>query len=452
MAVPRKPRHKSSAQNHRKRNRNNKPKNFKVHGYNTYQKTRVNDDGDDDSTGRPNSQQHHRANQHKKQKPQQPKIHENSWPPVITNTPGDDPLEKIVNTTRPVKHGYIFVRAGNVYITRTIKRLCKQQKICLYTVIIGRTTLGVQVPASVYHAAVELEKDTEAARRKAVDSKDIRERKEAMGCLKGLFTKIPEKDAERVVGYAFKKRTGRVGRTGNLPLEERLRMATIAHIRHTHTDYDERLKAAGPGLSPQQRKKNQEKARNAVTAKIEQVWTSWGPPKKLPWCRLDGGNVRGKGFAENRNKNDDEVRGLKDQHENKRRTTANKSLRNAPRKRSRVNSTDNSDDDEDDDDDDSISSLEDFIDDTSDEEEEASISDESDNDYDYDYNSYDEDYLSVINDDSDLEIIEHVRKHNISEPTLVQERNTTRFPSRVTRNMARKLGIQPDVEMIELSD
>jgi hypothetical protein len=323
--------------------------------------------------------------------------------------------------------------------------------MCIYTVILGRNTLGVQVPASVHLTAVDLEKATEVTRKKAVDSKDTRERKEAMKCLTWLFTDIPEQDADRVINYAFKKvhdtwysieqantnyysqRTGRVGRTGTLALEERLRMATIAHIRHTHTDYDARLKAAGPGLLPETRKKNREQARNAVTMKIQQVWTSWGPPKKLPWSRLDVGFIRGKPFTENGYKIDD---GPKDQPENQPGKTADAPLKNAPQG-SKVISTDSSDED-------STTSIEDFIEDTSDEED--AISDDSD------YDPYDEDYPPAIEDDSDLEIIEHVKKHDISEPPLVPERNTTRLSSRVTRTTTRRSGIEPDIEIIEISD
>lgn len=77
--------------------------------------------------------------------------------------------------------------------------------MCIYTVIIGGGKIGLQVPVSVYITAVDLDKSTEATRKKAVDSKDTRERKEAMKCLTWLFTHIPEKDADRVVNYAFKK-------------------------------------------------------------------------------------------------------------------------------------------------------------------------------------------------------------------------------------------------------
>ncbi|KAI5783981.1 hypothetical protein FPQ18DRAFT_266203, partial [Pyronema domesticum] len=324
---------------------------------------------------------------------------------------------------------YAFVRAGNVYITRMVKRLCKEEKMCIYTVIIGGGKIGLQVPVSVYITAVDLDKSTEATRKKAVDSKDTRERKEAMKCLTWLFTHIPEKDADRVVNYAFKKRTGRVGRTGTLALEERLRMATIAHIRHTHTDYDERLKAAGHGLSQEQRKRNRRQARNAVTMKIQQVWTSWGPPKKTPWTRLDCGYIRGKAFTENGYKIDD---GPKDQLDK----NADAPPKKAPRSRRAISNDSDSED--------STTSIEDFIEDTSDEED--AISDDSD------YDPYDEDYPPAIEDDSDLEIIELVMRHDISEPPPVPERNTNRSSGRLTRSAARKPGIEPDIEIIEISD
>lgn len=67
---------------------------------------------------------------------------------------------------------------------------------------------------------------------KSVNYDEVRKR------IKELFPKIPDQEAEDVITWGWKEGTGRVGTNETLDLSERVQLATIAKIRHTHTDYD----------------------------------------------------------------------------------------------------------------------------------------------------------------------------------------------------------------------
>ncbi|KAK5717897.1 hypothetical protein LTR15_008739 [Elasticomyces elasticus] len=63
--------------------------------------------------------------------------------------------------------------------------------------------------------------------------------------IKELFPKIPEADLNHIVHHAWEKGTDRVGNSQNISLPRRVQLATIARVRHAHTDYDQLLRAFG---------------------------------------------------------------------------------------------------------------------------------------------------------------------------------------------------------------
>lgn len=60
-----------------------------------------------------------------------------------------------------------------------------------------------------------------------------------------LFPKIPEEDLDAIVKHAWEEGTNRVGNVTNMALSRRVQLATIARIRHKHTDYDILLSTFG---------------------------------------------------------------------------------------------------------------------------------------------------------------------------------------------------------------
>ncbi|RWA05267.1 hypothetical protein EKO27_g9832 [Xylaria grammica] len=70
---------------------------------------------------------------------------------------------------------------------------------------------------------------------------------EADAVLRDLFPRIPHTDRQEIIDHAFKKGgkfngEDKVGMAKNITLARRVQLAALAHIRHTHTRYDELLK------------------------------------------------------------------------------------------------------------------------------------------------------------------------------------------------------------------
>ncbi|KAF8244265.1 hypothetical protein K440DRAFT_610155 [Wilcoxina mikolae CBS 423.85] len=116
---------------------------------------------------------------------------------------------------------------------------------------------------------------------------------------------MPEKDREDIVAHTMKTSSGRVGRTQKICLPERLRLATIAHLRHNHTDYENQLlqiadRKFGGAISkrgPAGRAamklldEKKHKVRKAVSPKIEGIWKSWDPLIRI-WKSLKKADKR----------------------------------------------------------------------------------------------------------------------------------------------------------------
>jgi hypothetical protein len=108
----------------------------------------------------------------------------------------------------------------------------------------------------------------EAARRQAAASRERRHERflvEARAALLKLYPRMPEDEAEEIVRHAFEVSSGRVGRSRQLALEERLRMATVAHVRHVHTDYDNLLD-----------RMEREDAREEIRDDVREKLREWG--------------------------------------------------------------------------------------------------------------------------------------------------------------------------------
>ncbi|KAI9785769.1 MAG: hypothetical protein M1839_008786 [Geoglossum umbratile] len=65
---------------------------------------------------------------------------------------------------------------------------------------------------------------------------------EARNALTDLFPKIPEHDLSSIISRAFKKGGTKVGSARKLPLQHRVQLAALAHIRHQYTSYDSLLR------------------------------------------------------------------------------------------------------------------------------------------------------------------------------------------------------------------
>jgi hypothetical protein len=90
------------------------------------------------------------------------------------------------------------------------------------------------------------------------------------GAICGLYPGCPPAEAADIAAHTALRGSGRVGRSadGRHLQTDALRLAVAAHIRHTHTQYDELL----------MRGMDRQDARRKVAAKIDEVVTQWGVP------------------------------------------------------------------------------------------------------------------------------------------------------------------------------
>ncbi len=156
--------------------------------------------------------------------------------------------------------GWAFLPSGDAFVTRTVKAAgvfwlawaprTRSRR--------HRRLLGLWAPRETVEAAQQAAADTEvkrAARREA--GARSRERKEAAyqhelaGAIAAYLAFAPEHQvladgiAQRAAARAAAVGSGRVGRTRVLSLKERAALAARAEIRHSHTDYHQRLNGLG---------------------------------------------------------------------------------------------------------------------------------------------------------------------------------------------------------------
>jgi hypothetical protein len=152
---------------------------------------------------------------------------------------------------------WVFVPAGNAFRTREVKRrgphwvLLKRRK--RYT-----ETLGILCPGKILDEVEGREEETRAARAKARERAEKQRQRDEEGygrafeeaCLRYLdfaprYASVARTIAHETAAHATVKRSGRVGRTSLLPLDEKVRLAVRAHLRHRHTSYEKELGRRG---------------------------------------------------------------------------------------------------------------------------------------------------------------------------------------------------------------
>ena len=94
------------------------------------------------------------------------------------------------------------------------------------------------------------------------------------------FPKVPGDVVNELVRHATAKRSGRVGRTGLLDPDERVRLAVNAHIRHRHTEYDQLLRDGAI----------REDARAAIRGKAAGVEKEWAGNPPIRRASTTGNN------------------------------------------------------------------------------------------------------------------------------------------------------------------
>ncbi|KAF1954252.1 hypothetical protein CC80DRAFT_130715 [Byssothecium circinans] len=185
--------------------------------------------------------------------------------------------EIIVTPNTPMPQGYAFLKKGIQYKTLHCRRLTHEAGKTVYMVVQHKKTLGIRIPKSIFFHVQSLANETLPARRQATEHRDAALVRTAATEIDRQFPRIPREDKELVLRHGFKKYSGRVGRTGQIPMQRKALFAVIAHIRHKHTKYDELLDG-GMG---------REDARKAIQKKLQDKLRQWGATQDLSWYFKD---------------------------------------------------------------------------------------------------------------------------------------------------------------------
>lgn len=174
--------------------------------------------------------------------------------------------EVTVDHLEPVPKGYGFLRKGNVYQTGLCRRLTREADKTLFVVTREKRTLGLRAPIFILKEVHEKDEATKGTRQANVARRDLSTRNDFKAVLLRQFPSIPPHSVELVLDHTLKKSSGRVGRTGTCSVEDKVRLAVVAHVRHRWTEYETLLRGGMP----------REKARREVKGEIGKVLRSWG--------------------------------------------------------------------------------------------------------------------------------------------------------------------------------
>lgn len=206
--------------------------------------------------------------------------------------------EPIVSQQTPMPDGYGFLRKGNPFMTALCRRKTQASRETLYVVHSQRVPVGLRAPKWILDEVFAEERETRSRRHAAVEKRDDDTEEEFKRAVRRLFPRIPSEEVAKILKRALQKRSGRVGRTGKLDLDDKVRLAVGAHVRHCHTPYDKIINE----------NRDRVESRKAVHEEISRVLQAWGgspvremkskSSKKRVARRAARGRDRGNGNAQ----------------------------------------------------------------------------------------------------------------------------------------------------------
>ncbi|KAK4228479.1 hypothetical protein QBC38DRAFT_414617 [Podospora fimiseda] len=174
-------------------------------------------------------------------------------------------LEPFVETREPPP-GYEFVPMGNPALTSACKEISRERGAMVFIVTSSQGVFSKRLSLHLNRVGHHIrEAIVEEARKSLGDNnligdatllglpEPIPERQEdinaqADAALRDLFPRIPHTDRQMIIAHAFNKAnitnpdSPPVGLCANVTLSRRVQLAVLAHIRHTHTRYDQLLR------------------------------------------------------------------------------------------------------------------------------------------------------------------------------------------------------------------
>ncbi|KAF3766128.1 hypothetical protein M406DRAFT_351342 [Cryphonectria parasitica EP155] len=176
-------------------------------------------------------------------------------------------FQQQVTTDTTPPPGFEFVPSGNPELTQACKELSREQDAMIFIVSAAKDAhnndeddvkkLALQVHRMGHHirrtiveqAKAQVGRDVVSSTGDNWQLPDTQEEinRQAEAAMRDLFPRIPNFDKQMIIEHSFRKGKDygkpKVG-TSDLPLHRRVQLAVLAHIRHTHTRYDELLKEA----------------------------------------------------------------------------------------------------------------------------------------------------------------------------------------------------------------
>lgn len=174
-------------------------------------------------------------------------------------------LEFEVTTAREPPPGFEFVPVGNPDLTKACKELSREQDAMIFIVSDSReadvTQLGIHMNRVGHHIRRTIVEEARAQLGQPLEyfletvnghPEPIPESQEeinaqADGVIRDLFPRMPNTDRQMIIDHSFRKghQNRTVGLAANITLSRRVQLAVLAHIRHTHTRYDQLLREVG---------------------------------------------------------------------------------------------------------------------------------------------------------------------------------------------------------------
>ncbi|KAK4138133.1 hypothetical protein BT67DRAFT_346259, partial [Trichocladium antarcticum] len=193
--------------------------------------------------------------------------------------------EREVRADQPMPTDYKFVPKGNVYITKNCRKETHAANKTLYVVLDKRNKpIGLRCPIPIHDSVMHKNLATATQRAMAVQKRDTAIEDGFEEAMLKLFPKTPKESIPQILKHSLKKHSGRVGRTGSKTLDDRVKLAVRAHIRHVHTNYEQLLRRGVPRPD----------ARAQVWDKLNETAREWGGSPSKPRAQIP---ARGKGRA-----------------------------------------------------------------------------------------------------------------------------------------------------------
>ncbi|KAI0859282.1 hypothetical protein F4860DRAFT_268900 [Xylaria cubensis] len=195
-----------------------------------------------------------------------PKMKHKSYFEAVENSDRKKKLEFEITTDREPPPGFEFIPTGHPELSQECKEQSRNKDAMFFIVSNSKDTLkldhhmnrlGYHFRCSIVEEARKVLNEQghheqaayvhEPGKPEPIPNSQREIDLEADAVLRDLFPRIPNTDRQEIIDHAFKKDGKfngeiKVGMAKDITLARRVQLAALAHIRHTHTRYDELLR------------------------------------------------------------------------------------------------------------------------------------------------------------------------------------------------------------------